>query len=122
MNSPAGETASWELPRGFLRIVFLGPAVLIGVAWLWSYTVWRFSPNVSAAGLEAQRHMLHVGTDLPFNVCGGLAALIGIGGAIHLAVNRHGGLAVVVFLYALIAVVAVFVGSVAFINFKPPGW
>jgi hypothetical protein len=108
-------------PRGALAIFLVSTAPVL-VAWIWCFFAWHMLPDVSMGTDEQQRRMLYVATELPHTIVGVLALLIGIAGTIYLAVKRRALVAIAFFMYQLPVQAAIFVASISFINFKPPGW
>lgn len=71
---------------------------------------------------DQQRHMLYLATEVPHTLVGVTALLLGIAGTIYMAVKRRPLLATGFLMYQVPVQAGIFVASISFINFKPPGW
>jgi len=110
-----------SIRRGAVAI-FLAATALVLIAWVWCFLAWNTLPDVSMGTQEQQREMVHVATETPHTLVGGAALLLGIAGTIYLAVKRRPLLATGFLMYQVPVQAAIFLASISFINFKPPGW
>jgi hypothetical protein len=108
-------------PRQLIRI-FLVPIVLALSAWIWCYVAWHALPDVSRGTVEQQERAIFFRSDLPAFALTGCALVFGLFWLTYLVRKRHLWLALVVLIFQVPVVFAIFLSSVLFINFKPPGW
>jgi hypothetical protein len=116
-ESQRRKVSTWRLVA-----IFLAPTVLVLVAWIWSFVAWKTLPDVSSGTLDEQTRMLYLATELPHTLVGGTALLVGLAAAVYLVVRRQWWLAVAAVICQLPVQAAVFLATIAYINFKPPGW
>ncbi len=95
--------------------------VLTATAWLWFFAAWRILSDVSRSTVGQQEQAFFWASDLPLRIFGGGTLLLAIVLSAYLVIRKHVWLAVPLCIYYFVAAFFIFVGSLKFVSFKPPG-
>jgi hypothetical protein len=98
------------------------PVAALLITWVWSYAAWHSPPDARFGTQSEQEAKVFWASDLPLIVGWGLTVISSVASASYLAWRRHLSLAVAVVLYAVPFLIGELLLSLAYINFKPPGW